>query len=163
MCKPRSAVSRGHAHTPSHPGARLVDEVAVSNPDPEPLTVAVYPADAYNTSVDGAFALRNQEDARDGVGAWIRTGVQEYTIDPGMRAELPFELTIPPTPNRATTPGRSSPPRSGWTTAAATGTSACSYGGGWAPASTSASKGRWIRPCRSRIWRSTATRRPSPS
>src|SRR5262245_18417713 len=36
------------------PGGRLVDKVAVSNLDDEPLTVAVYPADAYNTSKDGA-------------------------------------------------------------------------------------------------------------
>lgn len=77
------------------PGARLVDKVAVSNLDDEPLTVTVYPADAYNTSEDGAFALRNPEDPKEGVAAWIRTGVAEYTIAPGMAAEIPFELTVP--------------------------------------------------------------------
>ena len=46
------------------PGARLVDTVAVSNLDDEPLTLAIYPADAYNTSGDGGFALRNPEDPK---------------------------------------------------------------------------------------------------
>ncbi|HET6952201.1 MAG TPA: DUF916 domain-containing protein [Acidimicrobiales bacterium] len=77
------------------PGARLVDTVAVSNLDAEPLTVAIYPADAYNTSKDGAFALRNAEDPKVGVGGWIRLGVQERTIPPQTRAEIPFELTVP--------------------------------------------------------------------
>jgi hypothetical protein len=49
---------------------------------------------AYNTSEDAAFALGNPEDPEEGVGAWIRTGVAEYTIAPGMAAEIPFELTV---------------------------------------------------------------------
>jgi len=77
------------------PGARLVDTVAVTNVDPTPLTVAIYPVDAYNTSADGAFALRNPEDATVGVGGWIRIGVREYTIPPGTRIEVPFELSVP--------------------------------------------------------------------
>jgi hypothetical protein len=77
------------------PGARLVDTVAVSNLDDEPLTLAIYPADAYNTSGDGGFALRNPEDPKEGVAAWVRTGVNEYTIAPGMSAQIPFELDIP--------------------------------------------------------------------
>lgn len=77
------------------PGGRLVDAVAVTNVDPEPLTVAVYAADAYNTSVDGAFALRLPEEPKEGVGAWVRIGVEEYTIPPETTAQIPFELTVP--------------------------------------------------------------------
>ncbi|HEX6420558.1 MAG TPA: hypothetical protein VFZ77_18805 [Acidimicrobiales bacterium] len=77
------------------PGGRLVDAVAVTNVDPEPLTVAVYPADAYNTSADGAFALRLPEEPKEGIGAWIRLGVGEYTIPPETTVQIPFELTVP--------------------------------------------------------------------
>ncbi|MFP3900459.1 MAG: WxL protein peptidoglycan domain-containing protein [Acidimicrobiia bacterium] len=77
------------------PGARLVDTVAVTNVDPEPLTVAIYSADAYNTSQDGAFALRLPEEPKIGVASWIRLGVQEHTIPPETTIEIPFELTVP--------------------------------------------------------------------
>jgi hypothetical protein len=73
----------------------LVDTVAVTNVDPTPLTVAIYPVDAYNTSADGALALRIPEHTTVGVGGWIRIGVSEYTIPPGTRIEVPFELTVP--------------------------------------------------------------------
>ncbi|MGH9191500.1 MAG: hypothetical protein ACRDZ0_03385 [Acidimicrobiales bacterium] len=92
---PGGLADRTHFVYTLPPGARLVDTVAVSNLDAEPLSVAVYPADAYNTSEDGAFAVRNPEDPKVGVGGWIRLGVQEHLIPPQTRAEILFELSVP--------------------------------------------------------------------
>ena len=77
------------------PGARLTDTVAVSNVSPDPLALAIYPADAYNTSKEGAFAARNAEDPKAGVGGWVQLPVQGQTIPPNTRAEIPFVLTVP--------------------------------------------------------------------
>jgi uncharacterized membrane protein len=39
--------------------------------------------------------------APDDVGAWIELGQDQYTVEPGRRVEIPFELTVP----RDATPG----------------------------------------------------------
>src|SRR5438874_2571695 len=39
------------------PGQTLKDQVSISNLTDNPMTFAVYPSDAYNTPLDGAFAL----------------------------------------------------------------------------------------------------------
>ncbi|HEX6237764.1 MAG TPA: DUF916 domain-containing protein [Acidimicrobiales bacterium] len=92
---PEGQSERTHFVYTLPPGGRLVDAVAVTNVDPEPLTLTVYPADAYNTSQDGAFALRLPEEPKIGVASWIRLGVQEYTIPPETSVQIPFELTVP--------------------------------------------------------------------
>jgi hypothetical protein len=86
---------RNHFFFTLAPGRQILDTVAITNPDPEPLTVVVYPADAYNTPIDGGFALRLPEEPKIGVGDWVRMDVEEHTIPPETTAEIPFAVVVP--------------------------------------------------------------------
>jgi hypothetical protein len=77
------------------PGQQILDTVAITNPDPEPLTVELYPADAFNTTPDGGFGLRLVDEPRIGVGDWVRLDIEEHTIPPETTAEIPFALVVP--------------------------------------------------------------------
>jgi hypothetical protein len=76
------------------PGRQIIDTVAITNPDPEPLTVEIYPADAFNTR-DGGFALHLADEPRVAVGDWVRLDIEEHTIPPESTAEIPFALVVP--------------------------------------------------------------------
>ncbi len=76
------------------PGERLVDTVAISNLSVEPLTVAIYAADAFNTA-DGGFALALEDATQLGVGDWSSLATNLHTIDPRSRVDIPFEINVP--------------------------------------------------------------------
>jgi hypothetical protein len=78
------------------PGATLRDKISISNLTSTPKTFAVYGTDAYNTTLDGGFALLLQRDTPKDVGTWIRLGARRITIPASSRADVPFEMDVPP-------------------------------------------------------------------
>lgn len=77
------------------PGQTLRDSVSISNLSEEEITFAIGAKDAFNTAVDGAFALQDDADEPVDVGSWITIEVDEYTVPAGRRVDIPFELTVP--------------------------------------------------------------------
>lgn len=76
-------------------GQAFQDTVTIANISDEPLTLDLYPTDAYNTSLDGGFALLAEDEAPVDTGSWIRLATDQITLEPGTQAEVPFEITIP--------------------------------------------------------------------
>ncbi len=77
------------------PGQKITDLVSVSNLTDQDMTFALYPADAYNTPLDGAFALNLQKDPSHDEGTWIHLGYNAYTVPAHTRADFPFEIDVP--------------------------------------------------------------------
>lgn len=78
------------------PGQTIRDLVSVSNLTDHDMTFAIYPADAFNTPVDAAFALNLKSEPSTDEGRWIHIGYDTYTVPPQSRADLPFEIQVPP-------------------------------------------------------------------
>jgi WxL interacting protein linking bacterial and host surfaces len=70
------------------------DTVGISNLTDKPATFVIYATDARNTN-DGGFALLREEENPTDVGSWVELGATQYTLDPGMRADIPFKITVP--------------------------------------------------------------------
>ncbi len=70
------------------------DVVAVSNVGTETATFVVYGTDALNTT-DGSFTLLREEDQPTDVGSWLELGATQHTLEPGMRVDIPFKVTVP--------------------------------------------------------------------
>lgn len=77
------------------PGQVLRDSVALSNTSDEAISFAVYPADAYNTANSGQFAIRAASDPQEDVATWVTLGTDAYTVQPGRRVVIPFEVAVP--------------------------------------------------------------------
>lgn len=77
------------------PGQTLRDSVSISNLSEEEITFAIGAKDAFNTAVDGAFALQDDADEPVDVGSWVTIEVDEYTVPAGRRVDIPFELAVP--------------------------------------------------------------------
>ncbi|WP_406450853.1 DUF916 domain-containing protein [Streptomyces sp. NBC_00876] len=75
------------------PGSVLQDRLSVTNPGPEPVTVRLRGADAYNAE-NGAFAVRGT-DGSTGTGAWLRTASSKVTVPARTRADVPVSFTVP--------------------------------------------------------------------
>ncbi|ROQ68522.1 hypothetical protein EDD93_2991 [Streptomyces sp. 840.1] len=75
------------------PGSVLQDRLSVTNPGPDPLTVRLRGADAYNTA-KGGFAVRGAHGST-GTGAWLRTATDKVTVPGRTRAEVPVSVTVP--------------------------------------------------------------------
>ncbi|WP_435839285.1 COG1470 family protein [Streptomyces brevispora] len=75
------------------PGSVLQDRLSVTNPGPEPVTVRLRGADAYNTA-NGGFAVRGAHGST-GIGAWLRTATTEVTVPGRTRADVPVSVTVP--------------------------------------------------------------------
>lgn len=75
------------------PGSVLQDRLSVTNPGPDPLTVRLRGADAYNTA-KGGFAVRGAHGST-GTGAWLRTATDKVTVPARTRAEVPVSVTVP--------------------------------------------------------------------
>lgn len=76
-------------------GQTLRDLVSVSNLSASPKTFLIYPADGYNTSVGGAFALSQQGAALKDAGAWLELAYKQLTVPPRTRADVPFQVAVP--------------------------------------------------------------------
>ena len=76
------------------PGALLKDHVAVLNYSEQPLTLRLYPADAFNTDT-GGYDVLPEGTASTLAGSWLRTAVTELTV-PGRSSQIvPFTLAVP--------------------------------------------------------------------
>ncbi|MGI5524998.1 WxL protein peptidoglycan domain-containing protein [Micromonospora sp. CA-259024] len=76
------------------PKEQITDWFSVSNLGDRPITVDLYPTDAF-TALDGGFALLPRSQAPSGVGSWIRLPKASTTLPPGKRADVPFRLAVP--------------------------------------------------------------------
>ncbi|WP_426572442.1 WxL protein peptidoglycan domain-containing protein [Aquihabitans sp. McL0605] len=77
------------------PGQALRDSVAIANTTTAPISFAIYSADAYNTPNGGQFAIRSATDAKKGVSKWVTLATDAYTVQPGRRVVIPFEIKVP--------------------------------------------------------------------
>jgi hypothetical protein len=76
------------------PREEITDWISVTNLSDQPLTVDLYPTDAF-TAVDGGFALLPRSQPPDGVGSWITLPTRQLKVPVGKRADLPFQLRVP--------------------------------------------------------------------
>jgi hypothetical protein len=77
------------------PGQTFRDIVSISNLSGQPKTFYVYPTDAYNTPLDGSFALLLRKDTPKDAGRWIRLGYTKLSVGKNQRIALPFEIDVP--------------------------------------------------------------------
>ncbi|MFJ8041501.1 hypothetical protein ACIRBX_13460 [Kitasatospora sp. NPDC096147] len=81
----------GYAATP---GAVVKDHVAVWNYSEQPLTLRLYPADAFNTDSGGYDVLPDGRKSTQ-AGSWLRTAAESVTLPPRSRQIVPFTLAVP--------------------------------------------------------------------
>lgn len=77
-----------------NPGDYKIDEAQLVNLSDNPVTIDVYPVDALTTK-EGAFALKNRDESKGDVGAWIKLLFSEITLEPRESRALPFSISIP--------------------------------------------------------------------
>jgi hypothetical protein len=78
------------------PGQMITDQVAVANYTDAPKTFFVYAADAYNTAVSGAFAVKLPNQKQTEVGSWVQLPLQLVTVPGHQQANFPFTFAVPP-------------------------------------------------------------------
>jgi hypothetical protein len=71
------------------------DSVTLSNPTHQPITVDLYPADAFNEPIGGAFALTDINQKPTGPGTWITLATSHLTVPAGKAARIPLTIRIP--------------------------------------------------------------------
>lgn len=78
------------------PGTVLRDYVNVLNTGKKPVRLDLYAVDAFNVAKGGGFALHDPEEARTGVGGWVRLArTIPNTVMPGKGMRIPFEIVVP--------------------------------------------------------------------
>jgi len=77
------------------PGQVLRDMVSISNLTDHEMHFAIYPSDAYNTPLDGAFALLKKDQPSRDEGTWVRFGYTDLKVPAKSRADIPFEISVP--------------------------------------------------------------------
>ncbi|UUZ61369.1 COG1470 family protein [Nocardioides sp. B-3] len=78
------------------PGSVLRDYINVINTGRKPVMLDLYTVDAFNVPEDGGFALRMPEEARTGVGGWVRLGKKSrIRLQPRKGLRIPFEISVP--------------------------------------------------------------------
>ncbi|WP_405013398.1 hypothetical protein [Kitasatospora sp. NBC_01539] len=101
--QPASATApdtRGSFSYGATPGAVVKDHVAVWNYGDRPVTVRIYPADAFNTDTGGYDVLPEGRPSTQ-AGSWLRTAATSLTLPARSRQIVPFTLAVPV----AATPG----------------------------------------------------------
>jgi hypothetical protein len=93
-----TGVIRASFHYTLPPGTTITDRLVLANPSSQEQTFRIWSADAYNTSLSGALALRIDGYPMTQVGTWIKlpTGAADYGVSPGSEVLLQFALTVPP-------------------------------------------------------------------
>jgi hypothetical protein len=91
-------VIRASFHYTLAPGTTITDALVLANPSAQEQTFRIWSADAYNTTLGGALALRSDGYPMTQVGKWITlpTGGADYGVSPGQEVILNFALTVPP-------------------------------------------------------------------
>ena len=77
------------------PGQVLRDSVSLANTSDEPISFAIYPADAYNAPNSGQFAIRSASDPQEDIASWVTLSTDAYTVQPDRRVVIPFEIAVP--------------------------------------------------------------------
>jgi len=91
---PEGPNGRAHFVYSLPPGGTIRDYVGISNLSDKPLTVTVYPTDAF-TTIDGAFGLLAAAQTPRDVGTWITVPRHRYRIPVGKRLDLRFRVKVP--------------------------------------------------------------------
>ena len=78
------------------PGQTITDQVAIANYTDAPMNFYVYAADAYNTAVAGAFAVKLPNQKQTEVGSWVQLPLQLVTVPGHQQASFPFTFAVPP-------------------------------------------------------------------
>ena len=78
------------------PGEVIRDLVSVSNKTSAIKTFKLYATDAYDTPLNGAFALLQRDQTTKEAGSWIQLGFNNVTVPANSRADLAFQITVPP-------------------------------------------------------------------
>ncbi|GAA3927271.1 WxL protein peptidoglycan domain-containing protein [Actinoplanes auranticolor] len=76
------------------PGAGITDHVAVTNHSKRPLTLRLYPNDAYTTA-GGGFDLRAGNTEATDAGSWIKVSRDRLALPASSRIVVPFTVTVP--------------------------------------------------------------------
>lgn len=95
---PSSAtVPRGDFTYTLGPSKDVLDSVELANVTGRPEIFEVFPADAYNISRGGGFALRPRGYHNVGVGSWLHLALPDtpYTVPPHTKATIPFTVVTP--------------------------------------------------------------------
>jgi len=80
-----------------HPGAIINDSVILANPTKQVESFRIWAADGYNTTSQGALALRPYTYPKVDVGAWttLPVGNAIYGVNPGTQITLHFSIKVP--------------------------------------------------------------------
>ncbi len=77
------------------PGDVIEDALRLTNLSADPRTFRVFAADGYNTSDIGTFALRQEDEPRTDIGAWVDLGLDQWTLSGASQIDIPFRLEVP--------------------------------------------------------------------
>ncbi|MEV4615953.1 hypothetical protein AB0K43_25670 [Kitasatospora sp. NPDC049258] len=86
--------SRGTFAYQATPGAVVKDHLAVWNYGDQPLTLRLYPADAFNTDSGGYDVLPEGRPSTQ-AGTWLKAAADSLTLPGRSRQIVPFTLAVP--------------------------------------------------------------------
>lgn len=92
---PGATSSRSDFELAAKPGQILTDRFVVANRSAAPITFNLYSADAVNTKVGGAFALKLANEKQLDVGKWITLPTDKLVIGSGTEATVSYTVRIP--------------------------------------------------------------------
>jgi hypothetical protein len=92
---PGSTSSRSDFELAAKPGQILTDRFVVANRTAAPITFNLYSADAVNTKVGGAFALKLANEEQLDVGKWITLPTDKLVLPASTQAAVPYTIRIP--------------------------------------------------------------------
>jgi hypothetical protein len=75
-------------------GENYQDKVVVENTGDITMSVKIYPVDGLTTT-DGAFALENEDEEKNDIGAWVTLSKNEVTLEPNQQEIIDFTFTVP--------------------------------------------------------------------
>jgi hypothetical protein len=76
------------------PGGTTNSSVVVENMGDGDLSVKIYAVDA-ETTADGAFALKNEDEEKTDIGGWVKLAEKELTLAPKEKKSVAFTIAIP--------------------------------------------------------------------
>jgi hypothetical protein len=92
---PGTATSRAVFEFAGHAGQTFTDRFTVANRSPQDINFSLYSADAYNTRVAGAFALKLANEPQTDVGKWITLPTGTLHLPAQTQATVTFTVRIP--------------------------------------------------------------------
>jgi hypothetical protein len=92
---PGATSSRSDFEFASKPGQIFTDRFVVANRTGAPITFNLYSADALNTKVGGAFALKLANETQVDVGKWVTLPTDKLVVPAGTQATVTYTVDIP--------------------------------------------------------------------